>query len=655
MSAISDAEIPLARITGLSPLNPRQDMQSDISTLAATIRARGLLHPILVEANCPTDDGQPSYAVLAGGRRWRALRALAADDSTIPLVKVRIFRGLPPEAREAALAEAVTQKPLHPVEEFEAFSELEKSGFDVPTIARDFALSERHVKQRLALGNLSPRVRNLWRDGAIDRDQASAFTSAGVEAQEALLDSEIWVRGDMRGYAIRRSLLADALDASEDPDAQFILNNAVALDHYRAAGGRIDEELFTGAILLDGALARDSVAAACRAEAKRLCAQEGWGAALVCDDKYHQSAVASDYTAKEQNWLDANEAEIDETLRQAKSARAAGDEEAAAELDAQTEALEAQREEVETKALLRAVSKKARKDLCIFVDAKPNGAFEIIRAVRKPAPAGSTGPSAAAGDDDGGSVAEIGAAPDARNTRDRKQPEPPPLPPPPGGKDAQAVINEALGEALSRATARNLNLALALAVAALGCSHGRAGVGLRLESGPGAPVTHCELLERIEHQRFETALAIVAGAPLCDLSIAFAELVGDAVDFSTATPAGKSNILTLATKLCDITGDLCDVLDYKTLFEAAPRDEALKAIRALDGEAAAAEASKLRKPKLIERAALLARDRHWLPDAIAALFASTPKDERTTAEAMADAIASDEAASRGDDEDPENE
>lgn len=65
MSEIIDDELPLSLITGLSPLNPRQDMTSDVSTLAATIRARGLSHPILVHALV----GEEGYAVLAGGRR----------------------------------------------------------------------------------------------------------------------------------------------------------------------------------------------------------------------------------------------------------------------------------------------------------------------------------------------------------------------------------------------------------------------------------------------------------------------------------------------------------------------------------------------------------------------------------------------------------
>jgi ParB family transcriptional regulator, chromosome partitioning protein len=639
MSTITDHCLPFSSIIGLSPLNPRQDEPSDVTSLAATIRARGLLHPILVH----TVPNRPGYFVLAGGRRWRALRLLdQPGEEDIP-IQVRLFEGSDAEAREAALAEAVTQKPLHPVEEFEAFSALEKSGFDIPTIAHDFALTERHVRQRLALGNLSPRVLNLWRDGAIDREQANAFTAAGTEAQEALLDSATWgaAGSGMRAYAIRQSLLADALDANDSDEARFLLNNAAALEHYRAAGGRLDEELFTGAIFRDGALARESIAAVCRGEANRLCAEEGWGGALVCFDGYHPSAVAPDFTVKEQNWLAANEAEIDKAYAQAGDARAAGDAAAADDMDAQVEALEAARESVETKALLRAVSKNARKDLCVYVDSRSNGRFEIVRAVRRPAPVDAMTRRPQDADDDEGADERTPTKP-----REHKEPEPPPLPPAYNGKDADAIIADAIGEALTRATARSLNLALALAVAALGCSHGRVGVGLSLEPGPGAaPGKRSELFERIEHQRFETAIAIVAGAPLCDLSVAFAEIVGDAIDYPAAPPSARSNILQLASGLCDLSADLCEALDYKALFESLPREEALAAIRAIDGEAAAVEAAKLRKPKLIERAALLAKDRRWLPESLATLKASAPKDERSRAEAMLDAIEDDEAQS----------
>jgi ParB family chromosome partitioning protein len=71
----------------------------------------------------------------------------------------------------------------------------------------------------------------------------------------------------------------------------------------------------------------------------------------------------------------------------------------------------------------------------------------------------------------------------------------------------------------------------------------------------------------------------------------------------------------------------------------------------MDGAGAASDAGKLKKPQLIERAAILAQDRGWLPEAFAvALVGESGEqvrrepDTRSTAEAMRDAIEEDQAS-----------
>ncbi|MBY6242810.1 ParB/RepB/Spo0J family partition protein [Methylosinus sp. Sm6] len=606
MSSIKDAEIELSLITALSPLNPRQDMTSDVSTLAATIRARGLLHPILVTPVSRDDDGLFDYHVLAGGRRWRALRSLGDDDRVI---EVRIFAGTDAEAREAALAESVTQVPLHPVDEFEAFAALERDGFDIATIARDFALSEKHVRQRLALGRLSPRVREMWRKGDINRDIAQAFTAGPIEAQEAVLD-EHERRGGfaLSSYAIHRAMRRDTVSDSEAL-GKFLLGDEARRAAYVAAGGRVeDDDLFSEQIiLLDGAIARRVADALLLAEAERIAEAEGWGRASIADavDDEEPEDITPDYTKAERKRLD--DADLPD----------------------------AERDEIETRGLLRAIPKKRRATLGVTADFDSTGALVITRAVPLAPP--KEEPEDAPPPTPGKS--ERKPAPAPREPR-QEEPEEPAIPPPAGGKEAEEILACAIGGALAAATARSLNLAMALTVATLGCSHGQFGLTLDAETLTYEP--RSELLARIDHMRFETALAIVATAPLADLTAAFAELIGHTIDPSELRLTRAHNLVALAERHVSLRADVAAALDYKALFLASPREEAEEAIRALDGEAAAAEAGKLRKPKLIERAALLAKDRAWLPETLTALLAAAPQDTRSTAEAMVEAIESDD-------------
>jgi ParB family chromosome partitioning protein len=608
MSSIKDAEIELSLITGLSPLNPRQDMTSDVSELAAWILACGLLEPILVIPASSGDD----YHVLAGGRRWRALRSLGDEDR---VVEVRIFSGSEAEAREAALAENVTQRPLHPVQEFEAFSKLEMAGLDVPTIAHHSGLSEKHVRQRLALGRLSPRVREMWREGKIGREIAQAFTAGTIEAQDALLD-DYGKRGlgpPASPYTVKRSLQREAVEAHHAL-AKFILADRERRMAYEAEGGRIEEDLFSDeTTLLDRVVAQRIADRLLLAEAERVAEAEGWGSAAVATgDEEPDPTIEPDYTKKELQRRDASDATPQEL------------------------------DEIETRALLRAVPKKRRATLGVYVGLLHDGSTEIIRGVPPAEPEPEEEPAREAGEMRAAAKKGERAA-----ATPREQEEGPAIPPPTGGKDAEEILAHALGDGLASATARSVNLALALAVATLGCSHGQFGVTLDCSTVDSAE-PRSELVGRIAHMRFETALAIVATAPLADLTAAFAELVGRAIDPGEITPRRAQNLVTLAERHADLRADICAALDYKGFFAASPREEALDAIRALDGEAAAVDAGKLRKPKIVERAALLAKNRQWLPKTLTALLAAGSKDERSTAQAMVEAIERDEERSAED-------
>ena len=145
---------------------------------------------------------------------------------------------------------------------------------------------------------------------------------------------------------------------------------------------------------------------------------------------------------------------------------------------------------------------------------------------------------------------------------------------------------------------------------------------------------------------FEKALYRCSAAQLDDPSLipgALAEIVAGLVISSRATNIDLPRLMIgVASRFSDIGGALDRRLDREAYFKAETKDHALAVILALEGEAAAIEARKLKKDDVVQRAALLAKDRHWLPDIFADATRARPKDNRSTAQAMAEAIEADE-------------
>ena len=98
-----------------SPNQPRRTFDEDsLMALAGSIRARGVLQPVLVR---PTVSGR--YELIAGERRWRA--AKLAELTAIPAV---VRRHDDAASLEVALIENMAREDLNPVEEARACAAL---------------------------------------------------------------------------------------------------------------------------------------------------------------------------------------------------------------------------------------------------------------------------------------------------------------------------------------------------------------------------------------------------------------------------------------------------------------------------------------------------------------------------------------------------
>jgi ParB family chromosome partitioning protein len=634
--------LPLSAITRISPLNPRLE-EDDVSQLAATIKAAGLQYPLLV---IPRPNAPGEYEVIDGGRRWRALKSFLSDAEEIP---VEIHEGDEHSARRATLAVSITPRALHPVAEFEAFAKLVDAGFDVPAIARDFALTERHVKQRLALGSLAPCVREAWRKGEISRDSAEAFTIGPIEAQEALFNSwagTVYAMRLRQPYEIRKGLRGDAMEADSSV-ARYLTADPARLEAYRAAGGRIDEDLFSEDVGLRDKPIADKVARELlQAQADKLAKEEGWGSALVEIDGFglerRQVAEAFDDALKLTETEKACIENIEADLEQADG-------------EAETAALEAERDEILLGALLRQFPPNDRAQLGVAVTIDWYGAPKVTRAIKPPAGESGEaleGAGASAGDgEDSGEGDDL--APSAAPPKGEEKAPSGPFAEP--GKALRPVIEAAVSKALRDATSRRVDLALMFTVAALGSEYGVSGIsGLRPLAM--ADDDDCELLSRISEQSFAEALAECAGASTADLTVAFARLVGHTFNATGASMEAMTALVGAArARGANMVSAFGEAIDRKGFFEAAPKAQVLKIVGGLIGEGEAKHCKGMDRTKLAEYVAKLSLDKGHLPSPFAdwsrlpelkhaAGEAMLVPGETPLAEAMAKAIDADEKA-----------
>src|SRR5690606_37140257 len=97
----------------------------------------------------------------------------------------------------------IVRAPMHPVDEYEAFAELVGEGMAIEDIAARYAMAEKAVRQRLALGGLSPKVRAAWRDGHLAAEAAMHFTKAAIGEQEKVLARLLKSRGRVTNWDAR--------------------------------------------------------------------------------------------------------------------------------------------------------------------------------------------------------------------------------------------------------------------------------------------------------------------------------------------------------------------------------------------------------------------------------------------------------------------
>ena len=171
--------IPLTELK-IAKTNVRHGVKkADYKDLIPSIKERGILQPLLVRAN-----GE-GYEIVAGRRRFLAACEVEKDGTAIEAIPCAIMaKGDDAAALEASLIENVAHLPMDEMDQFEAFQRLLKEGRSVEDIAHIFGVTELTVKRRLAIANLHPKIRTLYRAEDIDAETLRALTLATKQQQK---------------------------------------------------------------------------------------------------------------------------------------------------------------------------------------------------------------------------------------------------------------------------------------------------------------------------------------------------------------------------------------------------------------------------------------------------------------------------------------
>ena len=243
---VAPSDIAIDRIVP-NPKQPRRTfIEAELEELANSIRAKGVIMPILVRP----DPSQPEmFEIIAGERRWRAARR--AGLAVIPAV-VREMDDR--ETLEIAIIENVQRSDLNAVEEAEAYKALiDRFGRTQDSVAAQVGKSREHVSNTMRLLALPDDVREHVREGRLTAGHGrallktadpSALAAQVIAKGLSVRETETLSKEAKVGGAVKA--LAKAMGEDKDVDTKALeldLQRALGLDvdirHVNGKGGEV--------------------------------------------------------------------------------------------------------------------------------------------------------------------------------------------------------------------------------------------------------------------------------------------------------------------------------------------------------------------------------------------------------------------------------
>lgn len=219
-----------------NPRNPRRLFTDDeLDELAASIRERGIIQPIVVRAL-----KGDNFEIIAGERRWRAAQRAGLHDVPIAVVEANDAQSL-----EYAIIENVQRADLNPIEEATGYLALmDDFNRTQEEVAQIVGKSRPHVANTIRLLKLSEPVKQLVRTGKISAGHARLLVgqpNAELIAHEiidkgwSVRDLEADMRKDVAAQLrdMRREAKGFVVNIPKDPDTRALerrLSDALGLD-----------------------------------------------------------------------------------------------------------------------------------------------------------------------------------------------------------------------------------------------------------------------------------------------------------------------------------------------------------------------------------------------------------------------------------------
>jgi ParB family chromosome partitioning protein len=222
-----------------NPRNPRRNFpDGELAELAASIKERGIIQPVVVRALRGAKD---SYEIIAGERRWRAAQRAGLHE--IPIVP---FEASDSEALELAIIENVQRTDLNALEEAGGYQALASEyGHSHEDIAKIVGKSRSHVTNTLRLLKLPEPVKAYIHAGQISAGAARMLIGAPDPEKMAreIVDRGLNVRqvealakDRAKGPAVKKRAAKNVDTLALERRVSDALGLTVTLDH-RSKGG----------------------------------------------------------------------------------------------------------------------------------------------------------------------------------------------------------------------------------------------------------------------------------------------------------------------------------------------------------------------------------------------------------------------------------
>ncbi|MBN9789528.1 chromosome partitioning protein ParB [Pseudonocardia sp. TMWB2A] len=263
--------IALDRLS-ISPANMRSGKKPpDISGILPSIRARGIIMPLLVRPN----GSDTTFEIVAGSRRFLAAQTVATEIGVAePLPCAIMEAGDDAAALEASLIENLARLAPDEVTQWESFTRLVKEGRTPDEISMTFGMPELTVKRILALGNLLPRIRQLYRAEEIDATSVRHLTLATKAQQKTWLALYDDPQSSIpKGHQLKAWLFGGAS-----------ISTSVALFDLETYQGRIVKDLFEKEGYFGDLREFEDAQRAAIEERKAAYIADGWSDVIVLPD-----------------------------------------------------------------------------------------------------------------------------------------------------------------------------------------------------------------------------------------------------------------------------------------------------------------------------------------------------------------------------------